>query len=701
VSLDAVLDPASVAVIGASDDPDKVGGRPLVHLARNGFAGRILPVNPTRTQVQGHVCFPDIASLPEVPEVALVIVPGESAVRAVEELAAAGTQVAVVIASGFSEVGPEGLLRERHMKAAAAAAGMRIIGPNSMGVCNFATGTVLTFTTAFIEVPPVDGPVAIVSQSGSMAVEPYMLLASEGIGIRQVHATGNDSDVSVGEMAVLAASDPSVDLLLLYLESVKDVDSLAELGRVALERDLPVIALKAGRTPAGEAAAASHTGALAGEDRVVDAFLERHGIWRARDLGDLVRATALHLRPKRPKGNSVVIISNSGASCVQSADAAELWGLGVAPLAAETRAALDSVLPGFATSTNPVDLTAALIGNSRLFADVLPPLAADPAVHAIHLALPIAGQGYDVEAFAVDLAVVAEDIPVVVSCPMPERITAPFTAKGLPLFRTEVDAIAALGSYAGAWQRRLDARARGPMAVLVPRIGPTRMLDEAASMAFVATAGLPVVEHRLCRDVGEAVAAFHELGGARVVLKGCTAAASHKSELGIVRLELGSESEVADAYDQVMDALQKVDPAAPGVIVATMVRGRRELLLGARQDSVFGPVVVVGDGGTYVEAMPDVQLLLPPFTADEVRAALDALRIAPLLHGLRGESPMDLDSVARAAVRVGDLVADPDTGVVSVELNPLLVGDDGQGCRALDAVVHVADGDEPTSGGAA
>lgn len=686
-----MLDPSSVAVIGASENPDKVGGRPLVHLARSGFTGRVFPVNPTRMQVQGLACYPDIASLPEVPEVALVVLPGDGAVRAVEELAAAGTQVAVVIASGFSEVSPAGLVQEARMKAVANAAGMRIIGPNSMGVCNFATGAVLTFTTAFLEVPPVDGPIAIVSQSGSMAVEPYLLLAREGFGIRQVHATGNDSDVTVGEMGALAASDPSVELVLLYLESVKDVHALAELGRVALERDVPVIALKAGRTPAGQAAAASHTGALASEDRVVDAFLERHGIWRARDLDDLVRATALHLRPKRPRGNGVVIISNSGASCVQSADAAELWDLDVAPLATETRAALRSVLPGYATSTNPVDLTAALIGNSGLFADVLPPLVADPAVHAVHLALPIAGQGYDVEAFATDLATVAADIPVVVSCPMPERITAPFVAHGLPLFRTEVEAISALGSYLGAWGRREQARARGAMPVVVPVAESGRMLDEAASMAFVTAAGIAVVDHRLCSSSAEAVASFQALGSRRVVVKGCTATVSHKSDVGLVHLGLTTDAEVVEAFDGIMATLRVLDPEAPGVVVAAMAEGRRELLLGARHDPTFGPVVVVGDGGKYVEAMPDVQLLLAPFTLDEARTALGKLRIAPLFAGLRGEPPMDLDSVARMAVTVGDLVADASSRLVSLDLNPVLVGDDGDGCLALDAVVFVTD----------
>ena len=244
MSLHALLDPASIAVIGASENPDKIGGRPLMYLAKFGYRGRVLPVNPNRAEVQGLACFPDVASLPEVPELAAVVVPGEAAVRAVEDLAAAGTQVAVVMASGFGEVGGEGAVLQARMRDAARASGMRLVGPNAMGSVNFATGTVLTFTTMYLEVDSPPGPIAIVSQSGSMAVEPYALLARQGLGVRQTHATGNDADVTAAEIAAMVATDEEVELLLLYLESVRDAGALAELGRVAQARDLPVIALK-------------------------------------------------------------------------------------------------------------------------------------------------------------------------------------------------------------------------------------------------------------------------------------------------------------------------------------------------------------------------------------------------------------------------------------------------------------------------
>jgi len=680
VSLAALLDPVSIAVIGASDDPGKIGGRPLAYLSRFGYRGRVLPVNPNRAEVQGLRCYPDVASLPEVPEVAAVLVPGAAAARAVEELGAAGTEVAIVMASGFGEVGGEGAAMQEQMRRAAAATGMRLVGPNAMGSANLTTGTVLTFSTMYLEIDVTPGPVAIVSQSGSMAVEPCALLARQAIGVAQMHATGNDADVTAAEVAALVAADERVELLLVYVESIGDGAALAELGRVGRARELPVVALKGGRTAAGQRAAHSHTGALATEDRLADAFFEEHGIWRARDLDEVSRVAGLHLRRWRTHGTRIAVVSNSGASCVQSADAATEWGLSFAPLSRTTTDALAEALPSFATLTNPVDLTAALIGSEGVFARVAGRLAADPSVDALHLALPIAGEGYEIDSFAASLADAAKDKPVVVSCPMPDRVSQPFRDAGLPVFLTETEAISALGSLLGQHARLARARARLGSDVRAwstrPR-GSGRMLDEAASLAFLAAHGVPVVAHRLCHTADEAAAAFDAFGHEPVAVKGCSDAVTHKSELGLVRLNVTTEPDVRAAFDAVR--------SDNGAIVARMAAGRRELLLGAHHDPTFGPVVLVGDGGTYVETIDDVAVLFPPVTVDAVVDALDGLRIAPVMRGVRGEARVDLAAVASAAVALGDVVDE----VVSIDVNPLFVGTDG--CVAADAVVVVAD----------
>ena len=413
------LDPKAIALIGASENPHKVGGRPLLYLQRFGFTGKIYPINPNRAEVQGLKAYADLQRLPEAPDLAIVMVAGDGAAAAVEECARRGVKVTICMASGFGETGEVGAAAQRAMVASARAHGMRLIGPNSQGLVNFGTGTVASFSTMFLEAPPADGPVAIVSQSGAMSAVPYGLLRGRGIGVRHCHATGNDADVTVAEMARAVIEDEGVKLLLLYLEAIPDPAMLAAVAERARERQVPVVALKTGRTAAGQRAAKSHTGALANEDRVVEAYLRQHGIWRARDMAGLVSAAEMYLKGWRPEGRRLVAISNSGASCVMAADLAADIGLPLATFAQTTREALAAVLPGFATTSNPIDITAALLSNSRLFGDILPIVARDPAADLFLVALPVAGQGYDVDAFARDTAAFAAATgkPVAVATP--------------------------------------------------------------------------------------------------------------------------------------------------------------------------------------------------------------------------------------------------------------------------------------------
>jgi acyl-CoA synthetase (NDP forming) len=689
-ALRTVLDPKSVAIVGASENPNKLGGRPLLYLSRYGYKGRVYPINPKRSETQGYKAYPSLTDLPEAPEVAIVVVPGDAAVEAVEQCAQLGVRVAIVMTSGFGETDAgAGKAKERHMREVARARGMRVIGPNCQGLANFGSGAILSFSTMYIEAPPQDGPVGIVSQSGAMSVVPYGLLRERGIGVRHSHATGNDCDVTVAELASVVAEDPDLKLLLLYLEGISDPEHLAETARIARERDLPVIALKSGRTAAGQEAARSHTGALANEDRLVDAFLAKHGIWRARDTAELVGSVEMYLKGWKPKGRRLVAISNSGAVCVMAADAATAVGMPMAKLADQTRAELAKILPGFATTTNPIDITAALLTNSRLFSDILPVLAHDPAADAFLIGIPVAGQGYDVAAFARDSAEFARVTgkPLVAAVPQ-ASIAARFREQGVPVFTTEAEAVAALNQFLSHLELMHNARERGAAAARVthPATGGS-LLNEADSLALVARAGVAVVGHRLCKSADEAAAALAELG-APVAVKGCSSDVVHKSELGLVRLGLDDEQAVRAAHRDMERALRGQGARFDGAIVAKMAHGRREMMIGARMDPVFGPVVLVGDGGKYVEAMPDVQVLLSPFNDSEVKAALARLRIAPLLTGVRGEPALDVDAFCTTVLAVCRLMMNPESRVSNLDLNPVLVGAKGEGCVALDAVVY-------------
>ena len=689
--LKAALDPRSVAIIGASENPNKVGGRPVHYLDKFGFKGKIFPINPSRSEVQGHKCYKSLDELPEAPEMVIVAVAGDNAIGVVEDCAAHGVKVAVVMASGFGEVDAvAGKAKERRMVEAAHKRGMRMVGPNSQGLANFGTGAIASFSTMFMDMDRAEGHVAMLSQSGALSTVPVGFLRQRGIGVRHTHATGNDADITVGELAVAVAEDPEVKLLLLYLESIPETKYLEELAAVALDRDLPIIALKSGRSEAGRQATQSHTGALANEDRVVDAFFEQHGIWRAPDMRGLVEATELYLKGWKPKGRRLVAISNSGAVCVMTADAATAVGMPMAKLSDATDKKLKGILPSFATTTNPIDLTAALLSNSRLFGDILPVIAEDPAADAFLIGVPVAGPGYDVEAFARDAAAFGRQTgkPLVIAATQ-RSVADQFAAEGSSVFPTETEAVTALHQFlahrelmARTLARRAQRAKPGPPLISAA----TTMLNEADSLALLAARGIPVVPHRLCRSRAEAIAAFETIRGP-VVVKGCSADIAHKSELGLVKLGVTTREEAGEIWAQMAGIIRKHGARFDGVIIAAMAGGRREIMIGAHRDPVFGPVVAVGDGGKYVEIFRDTALLLPPFSKDDAMDALGRLRIAPLFKGVRGEPPMDVDSLCDAAVRIGELMLDPAAGVMSLDLNPVLIDSAGKGCVVVDAVV--------------
>lgn len=684
----AVFAPSSVAVIGASDNPNKVGGRPIHYMTRFGYAGAIYPVNPARSEVQNRRCYPSLQAIGSVPDAAIVAVAGTEAIQAVRDCADLGVALVLVMASGFAETGAEGRLLQEEMVAYAAARGTRVIGPNAQGVANFANGAVLNFSTMFMEVAPQDGPIAIVSQSGAASVMPYALLREMGLGVRYLCATGNDADLGIAELCVMAASDPEIRLVLVYAEALGQPGLLAEAAQKARARGAAMVLLKGGASSKGAAAAASHTGAMVGHDGALDAFLRRHGIRRAHDMHELVNAASLYLQGAPCRAGRTVVMSHSGAVGVLCADAADQAGLPLAELAGSTCEQLRAILPGFATASNPLDLTAALMGNGGLFPKVLDALGSDPDADMFLVGIPVAGPGYDVPALADATAAFARRLqrPVAVCAPQ-ASVRQAFAAQGLPVFRTESDAIRALRQYSADCQPlAMPACVEGRHKDELPRQGG--VLSEADSLRLLACAGLPVVEHALCASADEARAAFARFD-APVAVKGCAASVPHKSEHGLVRLNLQSADAAAAAAQSCLATLSAMgcDPAR--VLVAPMVRGIHEFMLGVAVDPVFGPVVMMGEGGTLVEVRRDTVSLLAPFAEEEALRALRSLRIAPLFDGYRDQPALDLAALAQAAVALGDFAWRNRSRLQSVDMNPVMALPRGRGVLALDAVVEL------------
>lgn len=689
--LAAALQPRSVAIIGASDNKKKVGGRPVDYLKRFGFQGVIYPVNPAREQVQDLKCYPDVGALPEAPDLAIIAVAGKAVAEAVRACAAKGVRNAIILSSGFGETGQDGLQQQAEIAVEAARAGMRIVGPNAQGLANFSNGAVCNFSTMFTQLPPQDGPVAIVSQSGATSAALYSMLRERGVGVRYVLATGNESDVSVPELTLTVASDPDIRLIILYTESIQNPEVLAQAAAVAREKGIPIIALKAGRTASGMAAAKSHTGALVNEDGVVDAFFQRHGIWRAADTASLVQTVDLYLKGRRHPGRNLVVISNSGSSCVMCADSADELKLPLATLAEQTRLEVSQALTSFAACSNPIDLTTALMGNTEVFGQVLSSLAKDPAADLFLISLPVAGDGYDLERIAADIVAFEEATgKTVVLTTTLQSALAQFKRCGIVAFKGERQALLALDQFTRhlALMARPLPTAKSAGAVRLPA-GSAPFLNEAESLACLSQAGIPVIAHQVCYSAGDAVDAWRRLGCA-VAVKACSEGLPHKSEYGLVHLNLGSEDSVRAAFEACRRGVEQLGVIWEGVIVARMERGRREFAVGAKIDPTFGPVIMVSDGGKYIEAMPDFCLLVPPFDAAEVKQAVAGLRVAPLLSGVRGESPMDLDALCEVVANVAALMASGKDEIASIDLNPVMVGSRGDGVVVADALIERA-----------
>ncbi len=694
--IEAALAPASIAVVGASDNPEKIGGRPIKYMLRDGYSGKIFPVNPGRESIQGLPAFASLAALPAVPDLVLVCVPGQAAVEAVRQSAAMGVKLAVVIASGFGEVDEEGKRAQEQMLSAARAAGMRLVGPNTQGIVNFGNATVASFATLLGEVTPASGPVAVVSQSGAMSVVPWAFLRAAGIGVKHSHATGNEADLSVADFTLACVRDPEVKLVLLYLETVKDPATLAQAAREALQRGVQIVALKAGVSSQGQAAASSHTGAIASVDHVIDAFFRQHGILRVPDMRSLVLAAQLYLQDWSPAGTRVAAISNSGACCVMAADAAARHGLQMESLPEPVQAELRGVLPAFASTMNPIDLTAALLSDSALFSRVLPIVAKHRAADLFFISLPMSGKGYDVPRFARDARQFAQitGAPVVVASPL-AATRAEFEQQGVLCFEHDEDAMAALAQFARHQEMRRAARALPADTLALPpvRLPPSgeRFLSEADSLDLLSRFDVPCAPWRLCTTREQAQAAARELGG-KLAVKACSASIPHKSEYGLVLLGRQGEREVGEAFAEIMRRADRAQLQVDAVIVASMVHSRRELIVGARLDPQFGAVVMIGDGGKYVEAMPDVVTLVMPFDVEYAVQRMQALRIAALFPGVRGEAPMPVAAIARCALALGQLLQAAQGTIASVDINPLMLTDEG--VLAVDALVEMGSADE-------
>jgi acyl-CoA synthetase (NDP forming) len=684
--LRALLEPTSVAIIGASGDPTRIGGRVLSYLLKGGFGGRIVPVNPNRAEVQGVPAVPTLAAAGPV-ELAVVALPAAEALAAVADCAAQGVRACIVFSSGFAEAGPEGAELERRMAEIARRSGMRILGPNCLGLFTPRAAFWGTFSNTLDRGFPAPGGLSIVSQSGAFGTHLSYLATRRGLGLRHWISTGNECDVQASEALAFVAEDPGTRTIVLYLEGVRDGAALIAALEAARAAGKPVIVVKVGRSAVGAAAAASHTAALAGGDAVYDAVFRDCGAWRAPSAEEAIDVAELCMAGRFPAGRRLGVVTISGGGGILIADCAAEAGLDLPEMPADAQAELRAALP-FCTPRNPVDMTAQAFNRMGLFErnlDVIMSRGGYDAIIAFLTTVP--GSAAIVPALKDALRSVRArhpDLPVILSMLVEPELERAYAAEGYPVIadaNRAVRATAALARFAESFRRLPRPILPAPAPVALPA-----RASEHHALELMRAAGLPVVATRLCTDAEAAVAAQRAFGG-EVVLKIVSPDISHKTEIGGVLLGLEAPAEVAAGFATLMANAAVRAPGAriDGVLVAPMVTGHVEAIVGVENDPAFGPVVMLGLGGIFAEVLGDATFALAPLDRAEALAMVGRLRGRAVLEGARGRPPADVEALADlvAAVSRWALAAGPALG--SLDLNPVAVLPRGRGCLVLDA----------------
>ena len=720
-SLSALWSARSVAVVGASDRPGSVGRLPVEFLQRYGFSGDVYPVRPDGASVGGLLSYASVADCPGSVDLALLLVSAERVGPAIDDCANAGVPVAIVCSSGFAETGAAGAALQADVVARARAGGLRVLGPNTIGALGVRSGLVASFSPLFSgrDTKLVEGGVAFVTQSGALGYGAVSLAFERGLGLGWVVNTGNEADVTAVEVMLELAALDECTAVLGYVESLTDMDGLRALADIGK----PVALLKAGRSEAGQRAAASHTGALASTDRVVDAALRQLGIVRADDVeelldvGEAFAATSVPRTPtaaapissapardreglRRKKwrdrphdhgggggpgeagrcgGARVAVVTTSGGSGILAADAIERYGLVLARLSEDTRAALEQIVPAYGATANPVDVTASVMSDAALFDRALAAIAQDENVDLVVACFCVlTGSDVDTVVAALSKAARSSGLPVLVARTGAEHLapnaTAALRAEGIPAYPTPARAVRSAAALWQVAQARDGSSSKQPSPVPDPASPPG---DESGLKKLLAARGFPVPRGRVVSDRDDATRAVSEVGG-RAAFKAVVPGLTHKTEAGGVLLGITTENAAA-AYDE-MAAL------GGGVLVEEMVSGGVEALVGVAP-SPLGPVLTLGPGGVLAEVLDDVALRVLPVAADALADMLGETRLGQLLTGPRGAPAADAEALVDLLGRVQQLVLT--WPPVELDLNPVTVLPAGQGVRVLDAALVV------------
>lgn len=701
LNLAPLLNPESIAIIGVSKDPSRIGGRILKYLRTHGYGGKILLVNPKYDELEGIKCYSDLASIPFEIDVALVAVPEQSVLSVLEEAGKSKVKSAIIYSAGFSEIGEEGIKKQQELKQISQKNGMAVCGPNCVGIIGFHNKTAMSFSQ-FLDIPKlIPGNIAFVSQSGALGGSLLNRIQDRSIGISYFISTGNEAVLESSDFMEYLLDDPNTTVIMALIEGIRDAEKFLKVADLAVKKKKPIVIMKVGKTESGGKAASSHTGSITGSDRVYDAVFRQQGVIRVEEVEDLYLTASTLAKCHRPKGNRVGIITTTGGGGVILTDKLVEMGMDLPELSLGTVAKLTKTKASFGIVKNPLDLTAQVVNDPLLFPKSIETFIQDETFDMIIVALAmVAGERSKERATHIIQAANSTDKPILtwwasgsLSTPGMKMLEE----SRVPLFTSPQRGVKALHALV-QYSRFLENYDDGKSPILSSSTNhrskiekflktSSEILTEDEGKEILSYYGIPIPQEGLGRNLEE-IKGIASKTGYPVVLKIISPKITHKTEVGGLKLNIRNESELVKAYDEIMKNVKHYEPDAEirGMLVQEMVPSGKEIIIGMVQDPQFGPMVMFGLGGIFVEVLKDFSLRHAPFKERDAWEMIREIKGYKILEGVRGEKRSDLESIVQALMGFSQLVLDLKDIFSEIDINPLVVYPDRGGVKAIDCL---------------